>query len=277
MIYTHSDKVGNLGDVYPKHPILARVVHYLCELKDPAIFEYVDINAGRPLYALERKGEWKDGAGALYRKLKSLKGDDIAKYQNLKPYIDNCLLDQPRPGTTYLGSSGLVLHVLKRLGRRFRFFLCDTDSDVCADLMRHFPQWDEVTVCRGNGFRVINMLDRASLVFIDPPYMETQDDKDAVLQTLAILIEKKIPLICWTPRVGLAKSLEGEAIYSSFEADAESLQLGIIPVQWGEPEPGKFWGCHLAVSQSLVDIARLTCEEVSELMRLGRYEKGDEN
>ncbi len=268
MAYTHSNKVGNLGDVYPKHPLLASVVQYLCELKDPAIFEYVDINSGRPVYALERKGEWENGVGSLYQNLKGLTSDSIAKFQHLKPYIENCLVEPPHPGGAYLGSSGLVFQTLKRLGRRLRFFLCDTDPDVCMDLIRYFPQWDEVTVCRGNGFESVAMLDHASLVFIDPPYMETQDDKDAVLKTLTLLVEKELPVVCWTPRLGLEKTQEGDAIYSRFEAEVASLQLGVIPVQWGEPKSEEFWGCHLAVSRSLEEIARLTFQEITEVMGL---------
>ncbi|MGO9568957.1 MAG: 23S rRNA (adenine(2030)-N(6))-methyltransferase RlmJ [Desulfomonilaceae bacterium] len=263
MPYTHSEKLANVGDL-PKHALLARIVEHLCDFPDLSLFTYVETHAGRAMYGLERKGEWKEGVSALYQRVRAL-NKEITRFPNLKSYLETCLLEPPVPGSGYPGSCGLVFQILKRLKRPYRFFLCDVDAAVCADLMAYFPQWAEVTVCRGNGLHVASMLDHASLVLLDPAYMETQEDKNGVLNTLAALDRKNIPVICWTPRVGPLMTSDGEAIYSSFEAEV-SPRFGVVAMKWGDPEATEFWGCHLTVSQNLEQIAMMTANELREIM-----------
>jgi len=263
MPYTHSTKVGNVGDI-AKHPLVARLVEHLSNRGVSPTFTYAETHTGRPTYVLERNGEWQDGIGRFYNKLKGF--SHVARdFPNLKLYRDLFLKHAPAPGSEYPGSSGLVYQVLKCLGRPYRFSLCDTDPAVCADLMSYFPQWDQVTVCRGNGFNLIEMIEKPSLVLIDPAYLETGNDKRAILRALRLLDDKNIPMMCWTPRVEPAENSETGAVYPSYEEEV-SLRFGSVSVKWAVPEPKKFWGCHIAVSKHLVDIAQDTADEVRKIM-----------
>ena len=131
--------------------------------------------------------------------------------------------------------------------------------------MSYFPQWDQVTVCRGNGFELVQRLQAASLVLVDPAYLDTEDDKEAILKTLRLLDDLNIPVMCWTPRVQPDKASNIDAVYPSYEKEV-ALRFGSVSVKWAEPEPKKFWGCHIAVSRDLEEIAQATADEIRKIM-----------
>jgi 23S rRNA A2030 N6-methylase RlmJ len=262
LTYTHSAKIGNRGDL-PKHIVLARLVLHLSQTQGSSDFVYAETHAGRPMYTLGQNGEWEEGIGQFHERLKDHGWK--AKFPNLKPYAEYSLREVPRIGGEYPGSSGLVFLMLDQLGLTYRFFLCDADSAVCADLMSYFPQWEQVAVCRGDGFHLVGMLDSASLVMVDPAYMKTQDDKHAVLETLLRLDEKNVPVICWTPRIGPTTTPDGEAIYSIFEREVLT-RFGAVPVKWGSPDAMRFWGCQITVSRHLETLTANTVQELNKIM-----------
>jgi len=131
--------------------------------------------------------------------------------------------------------------------------------------MSYFPQWEQVTVCRGNGFELVKTLPEASLVLIDPPYLNTEDDKRDILKTLRTLDDRKIPVMCWTPRVEPPACNKTDPVYASYEKDLPR-RFGSVSIKWAEPEPKKFWGCHIAVSRDLEEIAQATVDEIRKIM-----------
>ena len=121
MAYTHSTKCGNPGDI-AKHPLLPRLVQHLSEENASSLFLYADTHTARPTYVLERNGEWEHGIGEFYNRLQSL-SNVSTDFPNLKPYLDLCLNEPPRPGSEYPGSSGLVFRMLKGLGETVSLLL----------------------------------------------------------------------------------------------------------------------------------------------------------
>jgi 23S rRNA A2030 N6-methylase RlmJ len=261
MSYTHTEKAGNCGDVV-KHAILATIVDYLVSRSKSGPFIYVETHAGRPVYRLERKGEWQAGIGLLCSNLKSCRA---SVKEDLERYTTLCLAEPPQPGSEYPGSSGLVFQMLKSLGRPYRFILCDVDSAVIDALMGYFPQWNQVTVCRGDGFEMVRMIGKASLVLVDPAYMDTEADKRTALKTLKLIKKRKIPLICWTPRVEPPEDSKDEPVYPSYEREVAK-EFGSISFKWPEPESKGFSGCHIVVSEELEEIAGTTADKIREVM-----------
>jgi hypothetical protein len=227
------------------------------------------------MYALERGGEWREGIGTFYEKMK--KAQDCGKvFPNLRIYTETCLSEPPRPGGAYPGSPGLVHKILQKLCRNHRFFLCDVDPGVCTDLIGYFPQWNQVTIYRGNGFEYLQKVEEASLVLIDPSYMETEEDRWSVLAALELLDNQKISFVCWTPRMGPAVPEDGEASFSRFEKEVAG-RFASVPVRWRdreskivcEQEKKVLWGCGVTTSHDLEAVARKTLGELEQIMDWG--------
>ena len=62
MVYEHSRKAGNCGDVW-KHAVLVALTDAIKTNSDP--FRYVESHAGAPLHELKDNGEWRHGVGQI--------------------------------------------------------------------------------------------------------------------------------------------------------------------------------------------------------------------
>ncbi len=164
IIYDHTDKAGNRGDVW-KHFLLLTVLDYLLDGKNPGEkpFRYMETHAGRDKYVLPRSGEWETGIGAVAPCMETLSGHPYFRYHG--PGVT--------AGSTYSGSwLRVITHLLAR-NRPASLTLCDIAAPVASavrEYTRKSPRGITVNFYREDGFAHITRMDECNLLLMDPPY-----------------------------------------------------------------------------------------------------------
>src|SRR5207302_9784626 len=136
MNYQHAFHAGNFADVH-KHVVLTRILVYLRQ--KPAAFRVIDTHAGAGRYDLlspqaARSGEWRDGVGRLFDKLRfnrsQLGASESEVAQGLlAPYIDIIAALNPNALRLYPGSPLIVKALLRR---QDRLVACQLEPNAAA-------------------------------------------------------------------------------------------------------------------------------------------------
>lgn len=189
MPYDHARKAGNLGDVW-KHFVLVTVVD---EIAVPDRFCYVDLHSGAPVHPLQPAGEWTSGIGGVLQKCAVLQ-----RHGYFEIASDFVRLRQYPAGWRF---------VAERLGARCP--VVDVVlTDVAKDVAAHYVTLPvpgvrpNVTMrfCRADGFRCIQKVTAADLVFIDPPFSpDAAKDWKNLTTACRMLLERRISFLAWYP------------------------------------------------------------------------------
>lgn len=188
MQYNHSRKAGNQGDVW-KHSVLLAIADSVVATSD--MFQYVECHSGSPIYELTRGGEWERGVGRLARG-----GSCDCVYTT----ITKAWLEVNRYPASWV-------QVVDRLAKRFtrvRAVLADIAERVAADYPppADVPVPPNVTVefRRADGYAVAESLEKADLVFLDPPFHPSADaDWRKLAASCLSLSERNVPFVAWYP------------------------------------------------------------------------------
>jgi 23S rRNA (adenine2030-N6)-methyltransferase len=188
MEYNHSRKAGNQGDVW-KHAVLVTLADSVAGKSDA--FQYVESHCGSPVHELTRGGDWERGIGRLVDK-----GSCDCLYATIaRSWLKRSLYP-----------AGWLL-VANRLAARFtrvRAVLADVAELVAS----HYPPSADVAVAPNvhvefhleDGYSVAASLERADLVFLDPPFYPDADaDWRKLAETCLILAERDVPFVAWYP------------------------------------------------------------------------------
>ncbi len=272
MCYDHRERIGNEGDVV-KHAVLCRFVKKVTEIikpnsEQPAI--YAESHSGRALYmGLPADGRWRFGIGALSAEIVKLDPTKEAASEskpdsNLRPYLEACFKSKIQAGSDYHGSSGIVFNMLRKSGTPFRFHLWDNNITVCHSLMGFCEGWSQVSICWGNGYEGVCMVEKPSLVLVDPVSIKEPEERDRIISTLQHLANSNTPFICWT---ALVKGEEPES--GDFKARTES-DFSVHWVTW-KPKKGTTIGCQITVPKGIWEpLAADTLAELRESMKKER-------
>jgi 23S rRNA A2030 N6-methylase RlmJ len=260
MVYDHSRKIGNQGDVV-KHSVLYNCVVALIRhglANGP--FKYVESHCGRAVYVLPEGGEWWHGIRKLSEKPKSL----LDNHPFIHAYCEAMLTPRMKVGQQYFGSSNIVFRTLRSNQCRLRLELHETEQHAYDDLRRYYFPWGEdVHLHNSCGYEGIQALQQASLVLIDPPAL----DADQIQKCVTNLNNNKVPFICWTPRNSSSNGNQQES-WKSAEF-GQTVDIGRhFNIRWAEPSGAaqQTFGCRLTVSESLADIVDATTTELATIM-----------
>ena len=176
MNYRHAFHAGNHTEVF-KHAALILVIEHL--LQKPQPFVVLDTHAGLGVYDLtaepaQKTGEYGQGAARLF-------GGDVPA---ARAYVDLLAAMNPAALTTYPGSPEIVRRML-RPGDRL--IACELHPADFAELKRRYRRAPGVAVHHRDGYEAIGAFvpppERRGLVFIDPPYEQT-DEAERLAQAL---------------------------------------------------------------------------------------------
>ncbi|MDD2754601.1 MAG: 23S rRNA (adenine(2030)-N(6))-methyltransferase RlmJ [Methanothrix sp.] len=178
--YDHRVHAGNAGDVW-KHFLLLEAADHLLEPGGSLV--YAESHVGHPHYSLKSSGDWEGGIGKVWPLLPSL--NDFCFFRILAE------LNIDRNGLLYPGSARLIYELVRRKSASLNAEIWDTDPDVSASWQKFFPcaavsEPDHATMPmfhQEDGFHgVLSLLRRFSsgdlqtkLLFIDPPYIDSDD------------------------------------------------------------------------------------------------------
>ncbi len=269
--YEHTKKAGNEGDLI-KHALLARVVDHLSEAPRLEPFLYAESHCGRAIHPLRSGGEWENGIKVFSgsqnladaRHFWTDKDGSPDKLPNLRPYAE--LFPEPvTAGMAYPGSSMVVFRILTEKAIPFRFQLWDVDEEVCLDLYRTYPQWAQVSICRGDGLDGVRRLVRADLVLIDP--FKLENGGESLLKTMEAFSSPDIrkgsaPFLCWTPLV----NPDDEASADEFYRETHKRYF-VERVRWAQSDSKGCWGCQITASKvHLGDCVAATLGDLLQIM-----------
>ena len=184
--YDHRVHAGNAGDVW-KHFLLLEAAN--CLLDPDSSLVYAESHAGRPCYALRAPGDWEGGIGRIWPFLPSLL--NFSYFRILSELNQGDQKRDPKP-LLYLGSARLIFELARRKGAALRADAWDLDTDVIASWQEfssqdlHFSQdrspqsalRSGLGFHQGDGFSgaLCRLADsHAGLLFIDPPYIRSDD------------------------------------------------------------------------------------------------------
>ena len=178
--YDHRVHAGNAGDVW-KHFLLLEAAD--CLLTPDSSLVYAESHVGRPAYSLKVPGDWEGGIGKIWPVLPSLRNFSyFAILGDLNPKSPSSALQ----GLFYPGSARLIYELAKRKGAKLEADVWDIDPDVAiswegfsnaAKSAGSIPP-AQIVFHQGDGFAgVLSRLSgsQAGLLFIDPPYINSED------------------------------------------------------------------------------------------------------
>lgn len=192
---------GNRGDIV-KHAALVACVAAL--IRPQRRFNYAETHAGAPYVRLEEGGSWVQGIGALKE----------ARYQGTEHYMRICnevraphldhyaahahLHCPVAPGTEYHCSTALVRSLCAFNSDGVRFYLFDTNSEVCAMLRAEGP----AHVACENGYVGVERLVKNGVpldfVLVDP-FSVYEWGTAEFRSMIALLTTREISFLAWLP------------------------------------------------------------------------------
>jgi 23S rRNA A2030 N6-methylase RlmJ len=264
MEYTHLTRIGNEGDLV-KHAVLARFVSEILSTDSDHGFVYAETHTGRAEYRLPDKGRWEFGIGKFSEKLFGTTGHDGSNLDqiqgSLSPYIQTCIHGPVRPGYFYPGSSGIVLKMLEEVKRGFKFYLWDMDPAVCHSLLGFFENWEEVSICRGDGYEGVIRIERPSLVLVDPISIKEDKERTQIVNFLQELSARNTPFVSWTALVR-----DEEESYEEFKRVTDEIYF-VDWVKWEPQGESKTVGCQITVpKEKWGSLAENTISEIKSVM-----------
>jgi 23S rRNA (adenine2030-N6)-methyltransferase len=168
--YRHHFHAGNVADVF-KHLVLIRVLEAL-RLKETPIC-VVDTHAGSGLYRLQAPGEFEQGIGRLW----PVQPDwpELGGYFSLLATLNRNGL------TTYPGSPWIIRELLRARDRAVFF---ERQPEEVAALRDNLRGSRGITINEADAWAALTGLlppkENRGLVFIDPPYEQTDEFEQVV-------------------------------------------------------------------------------------------------
>ncbi len=258
IMYDHTDKAGNRGDVW-KHFLLLTVLDYLLDGKDleERPFRYTETHAGRDRYVLSRSGEWETGIGALVPRKGPLSGH---------PYFRYCGPDVSA-GSTYYGSwLRVITHLLARK-RPASLTLCDSAAPV-ANAVREYtrkgPRGIAINFYREDGFVRIPRMEDCDLLLMDPPYHpHVSRDLERLAKAVTAARQQASALLIWYP------------LQADMDAELPVNHTGLpgYRIVWGGQNQG-LQGCGMLAGGTAVPALENAAASLETLATLLRGEYG---
>jgi 23S rRNA (adenine2030-N6)-methyltransferase len=194
--YDHRVHAGNAGDVW-KHFLLLEAADCLLDIDGSLV--YAESHVGRPEYALREPGDWEGGIGMIrpllpslgnfcyFNILADLNQESSSFVPCRGPVFGSIPVQISRP-ILYPGSARLIYELAKKKGTNLQADVWDNDSCV-AGSWESFKEAaaakpagaflpSKIVFHQGDGFQgVLSWLHRSppGLLFIDPPYIDSQD------------------------------------------------------------------------------------------------------
>lgn len=191
MVYDHSRKAGNCGDVW-KHAVLVALTDAIETNSDS--FRYVESHAGAPLHELKDNGEWRRGVGRLA-------AGNASCDSRYRAIAGEWLRTRQYPAGWAFAAD--------RLARRFEHVevkLFDTSDHVAERYRRQsdlrVPSNVSVKFQQQDGYCAARRLEAADadFVFLDPPYSpDSSKDWRLVGEVCRTLAERKLKFAVWYP------------------------------------------------------------------------------
>ena len=191
MVYDHSRKAGNCGDVW-KHAVLVALTDAIETNSDS--FRYVESHAGAPLHELKDNGEWRRGVGRLA-------AGNASCDSRYRAIAGEWLRTRQYPAGWAFAAD--------RLARRFEHVevkLFDTFDHVAERYRRQsdlrVPSNVSVKFQQQDGYCAARRLEAADadFVFLDPPYSpDSSKDWRLVGEVCRTLAERKLKFAVWYP------------------------------------------------------------------------------
>jgi 23S rRNA (adenine2030-N6)-methyltransferase len=183
MKYRHSYHAGNFADIH-KHVTLLALLSAL-KRKDKA-FAYLETHAGRGLYDLSSPSE-ATAVGAL----RFLEGAYTAPELQAFTRLVADLRAEPRHVHSYPGSP---LIAARELRAQDRAVFCELITVEARTLEKALHSSAETRVEQGDGFDRLRAWlpprERRGLILIDPPYEETRNDAERVIETVSDALQR---------------------------------------------------------------------------------------
>jgi 23S rRNA (adenine2030-N6)-methyltransferase len=183
MKYRHSYHAGNFADIH-KHVTLLALLSAL-KRKDKA-FAYLETHAGRGLYDLSSPSE-ATAVGAL----RFLEGAYTAPELQAFTRLVADLRAEPRHVHSYPGSP---LIAARELRAQDRAVFCELITPEARALEKALHSSAETRVEQGDGFDRLRAWlpprERRGLILIDPPYEETRNDAERVIETVSDALQR---------------------------------------------------------------------------------------
>ena len=227
MNYRHAFHAGNHTEVF-KHAALVFILERLLEKPQP--FAVLDTHAGLGLYDLsaesaQRTREFEDGVARLA-------GHDLPSAPGYARLISEM---NPSGLTTYPGSPEIVRRLLRE---QDRLIACELHPDDAAILKARYRRDRRIFVHHRDGYEAIGALlppaERRGLVFIDPPYEQT-DEAARLARALADGLRRWPTgiFLAWYPvKDGLIGDILAKAAVST--PFPKTLQAEFLPYARGE-------------------------------------------
>lgn len=234
--YDHRTKAGNRGDLL-KHFILFSALKDIKRIS--ASFRYLDVHAGYPCYHLQGTGAWQPGVGQFVDNYASTP----VPQSRLNDFYDRLTDSSGRLKTEYPGSTTLVTEILRKcFPKRYEVFLCDTNPDVCAELMQFNRNNPNVHVFNRNGYQLAYELAPVDLIFIDPPNIDAQ--LDDYRQLIESCVDRQHPFIAWNALHGNPDTSGPSANCVQIRTLSQHWQIPLLEVRW-ENWHTRMCGCQM--------------------------------
>lgn len=187
MEYSHSRKAGNRGDVW-KHAVLVALADSI-PLGTEAL--YVESHCGAPVHQLTRGGEWQQGVGRLVgEKLCESAYVTVAEsWVQRRQYPASWVIVVNRFADRNVKIKAVLADVSGSVAMAYQ---TQAHAKLAPTVMVEFHQLD--------GYILAASIERADLVFIDPPFHPVADkDWRMLTHTCIRLTERNVPFVAWYP------------------------------------------------------------------------------
>ncbi len=181
MKYRHSYHAGNFADIH-KHVTLLALLSAL-KRKDKG-FAYLETHAGRGLYDLSSPSE-AAGVGAVRFLGEQYSAPELQAFAQFVTDL------RTRHSHAYPGSPLIAAHELREQDRAV---FCELITVEARALEKALHSKAQTRVEQGDGFDRLRAWlpprERRGLIFIDPPYEETKQDFDRVIETVSDALQR---------------------------------------------------------------------------------------
>ena len=259
-MYSHSKKIGNRGDLIKHFALTMALRDADCA---SAQFSYLDVHAGRRLYALQPRGEWQQGIGLFAEMCEQTEALD----SDLHDFFVTQSLQGINTRREYYGSSEIVRRAIQQRGvERISLELCDIDTAVCDDLRESYQGFHGISIRCGDGYQRALDEEQWDLILIDPPNITFGDHFEPYMDAVRHCVRHKRRFISWNP-------LDGNPVQRTMSSACQKVRhfaiqnsVPIVSVRWTSGWSGQTCGCQMLFGvpggQKIVD----SCLGLSEFM-----------